>query len=55
MACHNGHQDVVQTLLGAGADVNIATSDVSYVMFYNGTHDIIVLICYPRNVNYYPK
>ena len=29
-----GHKDVVQTLLGAGADVNIARSDVSYVMFY---------------------
>ena len=28
-ASHNGHHDVVQTLVGAGADVNIATSDVS--------------------------
>ena len=27
-ACGIGHHDVVQTLLGAGADVNIATSDV---------------------------
>ena len=29
-SCH-GHHDVVQTLLGAGAGVNIATSDVSDV------------------------
>ncbi|KAL5509646.1 hypothetical protein EMCRGX_G005046 [Ephydatia muelleri] len=29
LASQNGHHDVVQTLLGAGADVNIATSDVS--------------------------
>ena len=28
-ASHNGNHDVVQTLVGAGADVNIATSDVS--------------------------
>ena len=26
-----GHGDVVQTMLGAGAEVNIATSDVSDV------------------------
>ena len=32
MASEKGHHDVVQTLLGAGADVNIATSDVSDVM-----------------------
>ena len=31
MACQKGHYDVVQTLLGAGADVNIARSDVSDV------------------------
>ena len=31
MASHNGHHDVVQTLLGAGAGVNIATSNVSDV------------------------
>ena len=34
MASEKGHHDVVQTLLGAGADVNIARSDVSDVMFY---------------------
>ena len=32
MACQDGHHDVVQTLLGAGADVNIARSNVSDVM-----------------------
>ena len=32
MACQEGHHDVVQTLLGAGADVNIARSNVSDVM-----------------------
>ena len=34
MASKNGHNDVVQTLLGAGAAVNIASSGVSHVMFY---------------------
>ena len=34
MASKTGHHDVVKTLLGAGAVVNIATSDVSDVMFY---------------------
>ena len=29
MASQEGHYDVVQTLVRAGADVNIATSDVS--------------------------
>ena len=29
VACQEGDHDVVQTLLGAGANVNIATSDVS--------------------------
>ena len=33
MACYQGHHGVVLSLLGAGADVNIATSDVSDVMF----------------------
>ena len=31
IASQNGHHDVVQTLLGAGAGVNIARSDVSNV------------------------
>ena len=31
IASQNGHHDVVQSLLGAGAEVNIATSDVSDV------------------------
>ena len=34
MASQNGHDDVVKTLLGAGANVNIATSVVNDVMFY---------------------
>ena len=34
VACQNGHQDVVHSFLVAGADVNIATSNVSDVMFY---------------------
>ena len=33
MASLNGHHGVVLSLLRAGADVNIATSDVSDVMF----------------------
>ena len=28
MASEEGHHDIVKTLLGAGADVNIPTSDV---------------------------
>ena len=36
MASQEGHHDVVQTLLGAGADVNIATSDVSDVRVWRG-------------------
>ena len=31
MASQKGHHDVVQTLLGAGADVNIARSNVNDV------------------------
>ena len=34
MASLSGHQDVVQSLLGAGADVNTATSDVSNDILY---------------------
>ena len=33
MASENGHLDVIQTLLAAGADMNIARSDVSLVVF----------------------
>ena len=33
MASVNGHHGVVLSLLGAGADVSIAESDVSDVMF----------------------
>ena len=33
MASQNGHHGVVLSLLGAGADVSIARSDVSDVMF----------------------
>ena len=33
MASENGHRNVVQSLLGAGADVNLAASDVSDVVF----------------------
>ena len=34
MASEKGHHDVVQTLLGAGADVNKTISYVSDLMFY---------------------
>ena len=37
VASQSGHHDVVQTLLGAGADVNIAKC-VSNVMFSNEMH-----------------
>ena len=30
VASQQGHHDVVHTLLGAGADVNVAESDVSH-------------------------
>ena len=32
IASENGHHDVVQSMLGAGADVNTATSHVSNVI-----------------------
>ena len=38
VASEKGHHDVVQTLLGARADVNIAESAVSHVMLYNYIH-----------------
>ena len=34
VASQEGHHDVVKTLLGAGADVNVTTSDVSDVIYY---------------------
>ena len=33
MASEKGHRDVVMTLFGAGADVNIQRSNVSDVLF----------------------
>ena len=36
VASQGGHDDVVKTLLGAGADVNTTTSVVSDVMFSYG-------------------
>ena len=38
VASQDGHHDVVQTLLGAGADVNMATSDVSGGTFNMMSH-----------------
>ena len=38
MASQNGHHDVVQSLLGAGAEVNIARSDVSDVTCVHRVH-----------------
>ena len=37
-ASQNGHHDVVQSLLGAGAEVNIARSDVSDVTCVHRVH-----------------
>ena len=42
MASQGGHDDVVKTLLGAGADVNTATSGVSDVMFY---YSVVSSVC----------
>lgn len=39
MASQNGHLEVVKSLLGAGANVNIAKKDVSVVFNYFMTHD----------------
>ena len=39
VASYKGHHDVVQTLLGAGADVNIVKY-VSHVMLYYYIHKI---------------
>ena len=38
MASENGHYDVVQSLLEAGAEVNIARSDVSDVTCLHRVH-----------------
>ena len=38
IASQNGNHDVVQSLLGAGAEVNIATSDVSDVSSVHRAH-----------------
>ena len=38
MASEYGHHDVVQSLLGAGAEVNIAKSDVSDVTCVHRVH-----------------
>ena len=38
MASQEGHHDVVQSLLGAGAEVNIARSDVSDVTCVHRVH-----------------
>ena len=38
MASWKGHHDVVQSLLGAGAEVNIARSDVSDVTCVHRVH-----------------
>ena len=38
MSSQNGHHDVVQSLLGAGAEVNIAASDVSDVTCVHRVH-----------------
>ena len=38
VASQNGHHDVVQSLLGAGAEVNMATSDVSDVTCVHRVH-----------------
>ena len=38
MASQNGHHRVVLSLLGAGADVNIAESDVSEFKFMTSGH-----------------
>ena len=41
VASQNGHHGVVLILLGAGADVNIAESDESDVMFTSRCIDVL--------------
>ena len=43
MASQEGHDEIVKTLLGAGADVNI-TSVVSDAMFYSCTCNLIGVV-----------
>ena len=38
MASQKGHHDIVQSLLGAGAEVNVARSDVSDVICVHRVH-----------------
>ena len=45
VASEKGHHDVVQSLLGAGADVNIATSDVRDGIFNYVRHVGALLVC----------
>ena len=52
VASLNGHHDVVQTLVGAGADVNIATSDVSDMVLCSYTSTCTHCILIARNVLY---
>ena len=62
VASQKGHQDVVQSLLGAGADVNTATSDVSNDILYlwssqckcKGIMDTITCTCTPNTINTLP-
>ena len=56
MASQEGHQDVVQSLLGAGADVNTATSDVSNDISYlwskcKGIKDTYIHVCTHNTIN----
>ena len=44
MASQNGHHDVVKSLLGAGAEVNIARSDVSDVTCVHRVHVLYIVV-----------
>ena len=52
MASENGHHDVVQSLLGAGAEVNIATSAVSDVTCVHRYMYIVVRMEGKHNMGY---
>ena len=45
MASQNGHCDVVQSLLGAAVDVNIARSDVSDIILITSLYVDIINSC----------